>query len=184
MKTNRLILFIFLLTSIISQAQTTTYGDSKPEEFEFLPYEGSRIIQGFRVDMGNEKFCIVYSKPDKGITPDTVFIQEYKKDGLEWKQNIKGKRSSKHTIFIWGKRGGFFTDNTKTGIAYTAFSEEDLKTGDRFIVGYFILYKNTVFTIEEDKNGHMKKSDNFDQIPLHAKERILDAFSKLDKWSK
>ena len=82
MKNNRLILLLFLLISIISQAQTTTFGDSKPEEFEFLPYEGSRIIQGFRVDMGNEKFCIVYSKPAKGITPDTIFIQEYKKDGL------------------------------------------------------------------------------------------------------
>lgn len=184
MKNNRLILLLFLLISIISQAQTTTFGDSKPDEFEFLPYEGSRIIQGFRVDMGNEKFCIVYSKPAKGITPDTIFIQEYKKDGLEWKQNLKDKRSSNNTIFIWGKRGGFFTDDAKIGIAYTAFSEENLETEERFIVGYFILYKDKVFTLEENKNGKMTKSSNYNELPVKAQERIEEAFSKLDKWSK
>lgn len=183
MKNNRLILLLFLLISIISQAQTTTFGDSKPEEFEFLPYEGSRIIQGFRVDMGYEKFCIVYSKPAKGVTPDTIFIQEYKKDGTEWKQNITGKRASNNTIFIWGKRGGFFTDENKIGIAYTAFSEEDLKTEERFIVGYFILYNDAIFTIEEDKKGQITKSENFNQIPIKTQERILEAFDKLDKWN-
>ena len=119
MKTNHFYLIIFILISNFINAQVTTFGDSKPEEFEFLPYEGTRIIQGFRIDMGNEKYCIVYSKPEKGVTPDTVFIQEYIKNGTEWNQNLKGKRSSNHTIFIWGKRGGFFTDEAKNGIAYT-----------------------------------------------------------------
>lgn len=183
MKTNHLILFLFFFISVLSYAQVTTFGDNKPEEFEFLPHQGSRIIQGFRVDMGNEKFCIVYSKPEIGITPDVIYIQEYKKDGSEWKQNIKGERKSNNTIFIWGKRGGFFTDDNKNGIAYTAFSEENLKTNERFIVGYFILYNNSIFSIEENQKGQVKKSENFDQLPQKAQQRILEAFDKLDKWN-
>lgn len=34
--------------------------------------------------MGNEKFCIVYSKPEKGTTPDTIL----------YKKNIKKKELS------------------------------------------------------------------------------------------
>ena len=97
---------------------------------------------------------------------------------------MKDKRSSNNTIFIWGKRGGFFTDDAKIGIAYTAFSEENLETEERFIVGYFILYKDKVFTLEENKNGKMTKSSNYNELPLKAQERIEEAFSKLDKWSK
>lgn len=166
----------------MAQAQVTSYGDSPAEDFAFLPNSGSRVIQGFRVDMGNEKYNIVYSKPAKGVTPDTVFIQEYKKEGQDWKKVLTGYRTSKNTIFIWGKRGGFLTDDEKNGIAFTAFSEENLETEEKFIVGYFVLYKGEILTIEEDKSGTLKKSENFKILPSAARERIEDAFATLDKW--
>lgn len=183
MKLSSFLIGVFMLLGMVSKAQVTTFGDSKPEDFEFLPYQGSRIIQGFRVDMGNKKYCIVYSKPSKGVTPDTVFIQQYLKTDDKWNVILKGNRSSSNTIFIWGKRGGFFTDDAKNGIAYTAFSEENLSSNERFIVGYFITYNNEVYTIEESKNGEILKSSNYSKLPKTAQERIEEAFSQLDKWN-
>lgn len=172
----------FLLITGASKGQVTTFGDSSPEEFAFLPHSGSRIIQGFRVDMGDKKYCIVYSKPAKGSIPDKVFVQQYIKKDLEWNIVLQADRVSDHTLFIWGKRGGFFTDTEKNGIAYTAFSEEDLETEKRFIVGYFILYKGDLITIEENTQGDIIKSSNYNQLPQKAQVRIEEAFGKLDKW--
>jgi len=174
---------LFLFFVGISYGQVTTFGDNEPKDFEFLPYAGSRIIQGFRVDMGGNKYCIVYSKPAKGITPDKVFIQQFSKEGSEWKEVLNSNRSSANTIFIWGKRGGFFTDHDKNGIAYTAFSEEDLAFNTRFIVGYFILYKGNIMVIEEHKDGKILKSSNYNTLPQKAREQIEEAFNKLDKWN-
>lgn len=183
MKPKRFIYIFILFISIITNAQVTTFGDNKPEDFKFLPHEGSRIIQGFRVDMGNNKYCIVYSKPEKGITRDTIYIQEYIKNNDNWIQNIKAYRSSPNTLFIWGKRGGFTTDDEKNGLAYTGFSEEDLATNKRYIVGYFILYKNQFFTIEENTEGIIKKSENYNLIPARLQNHINTAFSELNKWN-
>lgn len=184
MKRKNILLLLLLFSIGIGYGQVTTFGDSAPHEFEFLPYSGSRIIQGFRVDMGGKKYCIVYSKPEKGVTPDTLFIQQYIKKGLEWENVLSENRISANTLFIWGKRGGFFTDQDKNGIAYTAFSEEDLASNTPLLVGYFILYKGAVMTIVENKDGQVLKSANYSMLPLEARSKIEEAFGKLDKWKK
>lgn len=172
----------FWLLAEVARAQVTTFGDSKPEEFEFLPYAGSRIIQGNRVDMGGKKYCLVFSKSAKGLTPDTVYVQQYIKKDLEWETILSASRISPNTIFIWGRRGGFFTDDRKNGIAYFAFSEENLKLNEKIIVGYFITYLGELFSIEESRDGRIKKSENYSKLPVLARENIEAAFEKLDKW--
>lgn len=181
-KTTFIVCILFYIYGIVS-AQVTTYGDSSPNAFEFLPYNGSRIIQGFRVDMGGRKYCIIYSKPEKGVSPDTVFVQQFIKNGLAWDLVFNESRSSLNTLFIWGNRGGFFTDDAKNGIAYTAFSEESLATGTKHVVGYFILYKGKLFTLSENNTGEQIKSSNYADLPLSAQQQIAEAFAKLDKWN-
>ena len=180
---SRILLFILLIFSYSGiNAQVTTFGDSKPEDFDFLPYAGKRVIQGFRVDMGGEKYCIVYSKSQKGVTPDSMFVQSFIKKDEKWQVLANSIRTSSNTLFIWGRRGGFFTDANKNGVAYTAFSEEDLETEKRFIVGYFILYKDEVYTIEESAEGLIFKSKNYEKLPSEITNRVEEAFGKLDKW--
>lgn len=59
---------------------------------------------------------------------------------------------------------------------------EDLATGKRFVVGYFILYKNEVFTIEENTENKISQSENYSKLPKEAPKRISETFNKLDKW--
>ncbi len=156
-----------------------------PDSYKDFPFEGVRIVQVEEVSSpGNEENVIIFSKIEKGATPDEMYIQRFTKKGSDWE--LVKKKTVRHDgiISAWGSRKVFADyDKDKSVDAILVYSLNDSDFNQQSVHLIFSKGKD-FYEISSDKDSGYKKdifSENFSSLPQFIQDKVLEFWSNLDK---
>lgn len=151
-------------------------------------YKGSRAMMADRVDDSQSQNIYLFSKPDKGTQPDTLYAQKLTKEDGIWQLSMETAIVHDGFISIWNSRKGYIdADQDKRVDAFFIYSLHDATTQAQQSVHLLLFYKKDFYTVGETlhpatgKYGNIVFSDNFKQLPAPVKKEILAYWHTLDK---
>lgn len=141
-----------------------------------------------RVDDSQSQNIYLFSKPDKGTQPDTLYAQKLTKEDGKWLLSMETAIVHDGFISIWNSRKGYIdADQDHRVDAFFIYSLHDATTQAQQSVHLLLFYKKDIYTVGETFNpatgkyGNITFSDNFGQLPAPVKKEILAYWHTLDK---
>jgi hypothetical protein len=141
-----------------------------------------------RVDDANSKNIYLFTKPAKGILPDTLFVQKFTKTDEVWKLAAAKEIVHNGAISLWQSRKAFTDpDQDKQVDTYFIYSLHNADASKQLSVHLLLIYKNEFYTIsgypDSTKGGYNKTefSANFSNLNPKLKTEVLEYWNRLDK---
>ncbi len=182
------LLILLMGTLAFSQTGTSAVNLESFEKSGF-PFKGKRVIQVDNVYTPSEENMFVFSKNEKGAAQDSLYIQQFKKSGDEWKLAAEKIIAKKGIITAtWNSRKAFF-DADKDGVAdvlyiFARHAKEDMETP--LSVGLLLIYKNNFYVIENTAEANYDPQldiyeAGFEELPKAVIDTVEEYWEGLDK---
>jgi hypothetical protein len=180
------ILFLLLCVPIFAISQVTyTKRNIEAYTSDVFTYMGSRIlfVDEASIDSIDQNVFII-SKVNKGVVPDSLFFQYYKKKGNKWAQHATYTISHNGLISAWYQRKLFSDmDKNKQVESVFIYSKHNIDAVQESV--HLLLCHNRVFyTIDAyAKDGYTQSSysKNFEALPEAIKKEVTTYWNTLDK---
>ena len=177
---------LFAGYSLSAQITLTTIGENQFQNIPFA-YEGARVLMADRVDDVLSENIFLFSKPERGASPDTLFVQRYQKTNNQW--GLVQRETIVHdgAISVMSNRKGYLMGDGQHMAAFFIYQCWDSTMQHEQSTHLLLLFRGKAYEVSKVAGASVPPEEypewlrnDFAELPAKVKQSAIDYWEALD----